>query len=119
MDPKEWNACLVSSRLNRIALFLFRLEDWRHMDTEMVREKNPQRIPNLLYGAILGALTSLPVIALSYLGAKAAGLAFIPFDLFDWLARVLPGNVITIGIGSKVKLIGALGIGPTDAVARM
>ena len=52
---------------------------------------------SLTYGALLGTLTSLPVIALSYLGEQFADLPFIPFDLFDWLARVLPGNIITLG----------------------
>jgi hypothetical protein len=37
----------------------------------------------LLIGALLGGLTSLPLIALSYLGQQLAGLPFVPFDVFD------------------------------------
>lgn len=80
-------------------------------------ESTPKR-PSLWLGAVLGALTSLPVIALAYLGTLLAGLAFFPFDLFDWLARVLPGNVITLGIDSMVRLIRLLGLGPIDSAAK-
>ena len=34
-------------------------------------------------GALLGGLTSLPVLALLYLGEQLASLPFVPFDLFD------------------------------------
>nr|MBA3534288.1 molybdopterin-dependent oxidoreductase [Ardenticatenales bacterium] len=76
------------------------------------------RQPSLPLGALLGALTVLPVMALFYLGNKALGLPFVPFDLFDWLARVLPGDVITIGIDAIVKTIGALNLGDTSSAAK-
>ena len=69
-------------------------------------------------GALLGGLTSLPVLALLYLGELLASLPFVPFDLFDWLARVLPGGVITAGIDALVRLIAALNLGPTSVVAK-
>ncbi len=77
-----------------------------------------RRYPSLILGAVLGGVTILPMIALSYLGFIAVGLPFIPFDLFDWLARVLPGNLITIGIDSMVRTITALGLGPIGATAK-
>ncbi|HET8679831.1 MAG TPA: molybdopterin-dependent oxidoreductase, partial [bacterium] len=40
------------------------------------------------------------------------------FDIFDWMARVLPGAVITFGIDTLVKLIRALSLGSTAAVAK-
>ncbi len=76
------------------------------------------RKPSLWLAAVLGALTSLPVIALSYLGSQFAGLPFIPFDLFDWLARVTPGNIITVGIDSMVNFIRLFNLGPTAATAK-
>lgn len=79
---------------------------------------NNQRRPSLLLAAVLGALTSLPVIALFYLGAQWADLLFVPFDLFDWLARVLPGSVITRGIDAMVSFIRLLGLGPIDTTAK-
>ncbi|MGH2542876.1 MAG: hypothetical protein ACRDIB_08770, partial [Ardenticatenaceae bacterium] len=74
--------------------------------------------PYLLIGAMLGALTSLPLMALFYLGSAFAGLPFLPFVLFDWLARVLPGDVITIGIDAIVKTISVLDLGSTSEAAK-
>jgi DMSO/TMAO reductase YedYZ molybdopterin-dependent catalytic subunit len=73
---------------------------------------------SLALGAVLGAITILPLIGLSYLGSKLADLPFIPFDVFDWLARVLPGNVITLGIDMMVRAITLLGVGPISATAK-
>ncbi|MBW8010360.1 MAG: molybdopterin-dependent oxidoreductase [Chloroflexi bacterium] len=69
-------------------------------------------------GALLGALTSLPVIGLMYLGDQLAGLPFVPFDIFDWLTRVLPGGVITPVIDLMVGLITRLDLGETSSTAK-
>jgi DMSO/TMAO reductase YedYZ molybdopterin-dependent catalytic subunit len=69
-------------------------------------------------GAVLGGLTSLPALALLYLGEQLASLPFVPFDLFDWLARVLPGSVVTAGIDALVRLITALNLGAASIVAK-
>src|SRR5207244_12193348 len=61
---------------------------------------------------------SVPVLALLYLGEQLAGLPFVPFDLFDWLARVLPGSVVTAGIDALVRLITALNLGAASVVAK-
>jgi DMSO/TMAO reductase YedYZ molybdopterin-dependent catalytic subunit len=76
------------------------------------------RRPSVPFALLLGALTSLPLIALSYLGAQWASLPFFPFDLFDWLARVLPGRAITAGIDTIVRLVTLLGLGPIDQAAK-
>ena len=75
--------------------------------------------PSMTLGALVGGLTSLPVIALLYLGEQFSGLPFVPFDLFDWFARVLPGDIITLGIDSIVKLIRTLNLGPTSQSAKL
>lgn len=67
----------------------------------------------------LGALTSIPVMALGSLAEGIAGLTFTPFDLFDGLARVLPGDILTFGIDSLVSVISALNVGPTSEVAKI
>lgn len=72
----------------------------------------------IVRGGLLGALTSLPVIALSYLAEALAGLPFVAFDIFDWVARVLPGGLITFGIDTMVALIRALNLGPTSTTAK-
>jgi len=70
-------------------------------------------------GAALGALTSLAVIGVLRLAGRLAGLPDLPLDLFDWLARVLPGGLITAGIDAMVTVITALRLGPTSAVAKL
>lgn len=64
----------------------------------------------LLLGALLGGLTSLPVIGLFYLGNQLFGLPFVPFDVFEWFARVLPGGVVILAIETMVKAILAVGV---------
>jgi len=74
--------------------------------------------PSLLFGAVLGAVTSLPVMALAFLGQRALELPFPPFDIFDWLARILPGGLVTFGIDSMVAIIRALNLGQISNLAK-
>ena len=67
----------------------------------------------------MGGLLSLPLIALLYVGEQIARLPFTPFQLFDWLARALPGNVITLGIDAMVELIIFFNLGPTGDTAKL
>jgi DMSO/TMAO reductase YedYZ molybdopterin-dependent catalytic subunit len=53
---------------------------------------------NLGTGGLVGVLLTAPLIGVMYLADQLAGLPFVPFDLFDWLTRVLPGPLITFGI---------------------
>lgn len=66
----------------------------------------------------VGALLTVPLMAIFFLAFRLMGLPFVTFDLFDWVARVLPGDVITLGIDSIVGLIGGLNLGPTSATAK-
>jgi DMSO/TMAO reductase YedYZ molybdopterin-dependent catalytic subunit len=74
--------------------------------------------PRVTDGAVIGALLSAPLIALFYLGWKLGGLPFVPFDLFDWITRELPGSIVTVGIDSVVALLRAANIGSTGAAAK-
>lgn len=73
----------------------------------------------LLVGALIGFLSSLIVMALSYLGNALASLPFIPFDLFDWMARHLPGALIDTNIRTMVSVINSLHLGPTASTAKL
>lgn len=73
---------------------------------------------HLLIGAALGALTSLAVIGLMYFGQQLAGLPFVPFDIFDWMTRTLPGGLITFGIDAMVAIITFLPLGETSSAAK-
>lgn len=68
--------------------------------------------------AWIGGVTSIPIIALSYLGQQMAELPMLPFDFFDWMSRVLPGGLITVVIDTMVSIITALQLGPTSEVAK-
>lgn len=76
------------------------------------------KTPGILTGAILGAALTLPVMAIMALGSILAGLAFLPFSLFDWLARFLPGPIITFGIDLIVGAISTFQLGPTSETAK-
>jgi DMSO/TMAO reductase YedYZ molybdopterin-dependent catalytic subunit len=53
-----------------------------------------------------------------YLASQAAGLPFLPFDLLDWAARTLPGDVITFSIDLIVSIIAAFNLGETSSAAK-
>lgn len=56
-------------------------------------------------GALLGALSALTLIALLSLGESLFGFPFVPFDIFDWMARTLPGWLIGTVISTMVAII--------------
>lgn len=70
-------------------------------------------------GAAIGLAAGAVVVALTYLGHRLAGLPYLPFDLFEWLARVLPGGLIARTIDAMVAVIRGLGLGPTAAAAKL
>ncbi|HEX7118237.1 MAG TPA: molybdopterin-dependent oxidoreductase [Longimicrobiales bacterium] len=76
-------------------------------------------LPGFLAGALVGALVTAPAIAVCYLGQQLAGLPFVPFDVFDAVARALPGAVVTFGIDALVAGIRALGLGEVSEVAKV
>src|ERR1700746_1811919 len=88
----------------------------------MENEKEPtgsaSERPGLATGAFVAAVLTASLISVFYLAWKAAGLPFVPYDVFDWMTRILPGRVLTVGIGAMVTVIRALNIGPTAAGAK-
>lgn len=70
-------------------------------------------------GLFVAAMLTASLIAILFLGWRVVGLPFVPFDIFDWMTRVLPGRVIALGIGTMVAAIRALHIGPTPETAKM
>lgn len=66
---------------------------------------------NVGMGALSGALITAPLMGLMYLGDQLFGLPFIPYDLFDWIARVLPGPIITFGIDLMIDSLLLFGAG--------
>ena len=74
--------------------------------------------PSSFTGVWVGVLLTAALLALFFLGQALFGLPFVPFDLFDWLARVLPGAVITFGIDLIVGIISTLNLGSTSDAAK-
>ena len=68
------------------------------------------RTLSLGYGALAGGLLTAPLVGLLYLADKMAGLPFVPFALFDWIARVLPGPVVTFGIDLMIDGLLLMGL---------
>src|SRR5436309_6198266 len=69
-------------------------------------------------GGIVGGLVTAALTVVWYGGWQLAGLAFVPFDLFDWIARELPGPIVTFAIDSGVSLGRALNVAATGAAAK-
>jgi DMSO/TMAO reductase YedYZ molybdopterin-dependent catalytic subunit len=61
-------------------------------------------------GLLVGLLLTVPMAAIMYLGYKWLNLPFLPFDLFDWVGRVLPGPVVTFGIDAMINTMRFLGL---------
>ncbi|NWF70514.1 MAG: molybdopterin-dependent oxidoreductase [Chloroflexi bacterium] len=78
-----------------------------------------QKLPGWGSGALVGALLTISLVAISFLGHQAVGLPFVGFDFFDWLGRTLDGRVVTFGIDMIVGVIRSLNLGPTATTAKL
>ena len=88
-------------------------------NSDQTSKQNSNSQTTVASGALVGGLTSIPMIALMYLGLQVARLSFVPFDFFDWLARILPGEVITTSIDLIVRTISILNLGDTSRSAKL
>lgn len=62
------------------------------------------------YGILLGVLLAAPLTALMFLGKQLFNLYFVPFDLFNWATRLLPGPIVTFGIDTMIAILRILNI---------
>jgi DMSO/TMAO reductase YedYZ molybdopterin-dependent catalytic subunit len=72
------------------------------------------KLSTLKHGLLAGVVLTIPLIALFFLGDALFGLPLAPFDLFEWLTRVLPGPLVTFGIDRMVDTLGLLGLNVAD-----
>jgi hypothetical protein len=70
------------------------------------------------WGALIGVFLTAALIAVLYLADQALGLPLVMYDLFDWLARVLPGDIITRVIDLMVEAIDRTNVGETSSTAK-
>lgn len=66
-------------------------------------------------GAIVGAFLTASLMGILYLGQQIFGLPFVPYELFNWLARVLPGDLVTFGIDLMIDTMLFFGISVADS----
>lgn len=69
-------------------------------------------------GLFVAAMVTAALIAILYFGWTVIGLPFAPFDIFDWMTRMLPGRLIAFGIHTMVAVIRGLHLGPTATTAK-
>ena len=69
---------------------------------------------NLGVGALTGGLLTAPLMGIMYLFDEMLGLPFVPFDLFDWMTRVLPGPIVTFGIDLMIDILRQIGVSVAD-----
>ena len=74
--------------------------------------------PSLWFGALIGALLTMTLTSVLFLADQLAGLPFIPFDVFDFVSRNLPGPLLTFGIDVMVDIIIAFNMGETSVAAK-
>lgn len=60
---------------------------------------------NLFLGLIIALIFTAPLVAIMYVADQLADLPFVPFDFFDWIARVLPGDLLTFGIDMMIDTL--------------
>ena len=66
-------------------------------------------------GALIGGMLTTPLLAIVYLGQAWLDLPFIPYDMFDWITRVLPGAVVTFAIDLMISSMNLVNISVADA----
>ena len=69
------------------------------------------KLRTLGFGSLVGVMLTAPMIAMMYVAQKWVGLSFSPFEIFDWIARSLPGPVVTFGIDRMVDTLLLFGAG--------
>ena len=76
------------------------------------------RWSEIVGGLFVAVMLTAALIGIFFFGWRAAGLPFVPFYMFDWQTRMLPGRIIAFGIGSMVAVIRLLNLGPTATTAK-
>jgi DMSO/TMAO reductase YedYZ molybdopterin-dependent catalytic subunit len=72
----------------------------------------------IITGAAIGFLISIPWLAISYAGQQISKLPLIPIALFEWITRVLPGGIVTAGLEVMIQTLQALQIGSLSSLGK-
>lgn len=71
-------------------------------------------LKKLSLGGLVGLLLTAALTAVHFLAAQLIGTSFIPYDFFNWMTRVLPGDLITFGIDLMIDTMRLLGLSVVD-----
>lgn len=66
-------------------------------------------------GGLVGGLLTAALTAVFYLANQLLDLPFVPYDIFNWMTRVLPGDLVTFGIDTMIDTMILLGINVADS----
>ncbi|MFN2142466.1 MAG: molybdopterin-dependent oxidoreductase [Candidatus Promineifilaceae bacterium] len=73
------------------------------------------KIRIIALGALAGGLLTAALTAVLYLANQLLNLPFVPFDLFNWVTRVLPGDLVTFGIDTMINIMLFLGVNVAES----
>jgi len=65
-------------------------------------------------GVGVGVLLTGPLPGVLFLASQLSGLPFVPYDVFDWITRVLPGSVVTLGLEMMIDSLRFMGLGISE-----
>lgn len=71
-------------------------------------------VKKIAFGGLVSFLLTAALTAVHFLATQLIGTSFIPYDFFNWMTRVLPGNLITFGIDMMIDTMLALGLSVVD-----
>ena len=63
---------------------------------------------------LISILVTAPILALNFLGYQLFGWPFIPYELFNWVSRELPGPLVTFGIDLMIDTLRLLNLNVVD-----
>lgn len=66
-------------------------------------------------GALIGGWLSAALTGILFLGQQWIGLPYPPYEIFNWIARELPGDLVTFGIDLMIDSMLLLGISVVDS----
>ena len=88
------------------------------MDGEQINLPENSVKSQFLIGFSTALLVTLPWLALMHLGQQILGAPQVPFELFEFLTRILPGNLISLGIEWLIQFVTFFGLGQTASSAK-
>ena len=77
------------------------------------------RAPGAFSALLVASMVTVALVGILFLAWRVAGLPFVPFDVFDWVTRRVPGRLIAVSIRTMVSVIRALHLGSTSETAKL